>query len=598
MSEPYSEFLQLLCNRVNLRTIPFTERGSRILIFREDDHFSVRLAERWYKATKSLSAYRSRPPLLDDWRLTDADGHPLQMNVTSYPHRLDCQTEIGSFTFAFLDAETLLITPPERPCGMTWMARMDQVWPDRRGGVLRIVGDVHRNVAYTTNARILHNEASNLGPKDQRIDLRIDPAGGNCAILMNITPRLGFNRWVPEPVPVLDAARKRWHDWFAAAPEVAAEYRRQYYYAWWVMRAGLVSTRYYTTREAMTPSKIYYVGVWQWDSLFHSLAYRHLDPGLAKDQIRIVLDHQREDGMLPDAVFDEGTVTHLDFPVDADVTKPPLGAWAVWKLYEQFGDREFLEEVYEPLVHWNRWWYEKNDADMDGLCEYQHPFSSGLDDNPLWDGGMPVQSPDLNTYLCLQQEALARIATVLGLKEDAEMWEERVQRVVQRLLKRMWDEKTGLFLAIHNEEFIHVHTPFNLLPLVTGRMPPGVTARLVEHLTNESEFWSRYPLPTVAMNDPDYNPLQMWRGPTWVNVNYLFIEGLMRCGYVGLGRELRRRTLEMVNMHEDIFEYYHPQTGEVGPKAASIFGWSSALYIDLAIQATREAQMKQLPLHI
>ncbi len=71
---------------------------------------------------------------------------------------------------------------------------------------------------------------------------------------------------------------------------------------------------------------------------------------LAKDQIRVILEHQREDGMIPDAVHDEGAVTHITFPMEADVTKPPLLAWSAWKLYETDHDREFLDEIYEPMV--------------------------------------------------------------------------------------------------------------------------------------------------------------------------------------------------------------------------------------------------------
>ena len=108
------------------------------------------------------------------------------------------------------------------------------------------------------------------------------------------------------------------------------EYAPHYYFAWWLMRAGLISTRFYTTREAMTPSKVHYVGVWQWDAFFHALAYRHVDMHLAEDQLRIALDHQRADGMIPDAIHDEGVITHLSFPVEADVTKPPLLAWTAW----------------------------------------------------------------------------------------------------------------------------------------------------------------------------------------------------------------------------------------------------------------------------
>jgi len=289
-------------------------------------------------------------------------------------------------------------------------------------------------------------------------------------------------------------------------------------------------------------------------------------------------------------VHDEGTVTRLTFPVEADVTKPPLLAWAAWKLYEIDHDVEFLNELYEPIVRWNRWWFEKNDVDGNGLCEYHHPFSSGLDDSPLWDDGVPVESPDLNTYLCLQQEALSRIAFAIGAADDGAQWAQRADAQAARMLRWMWDEDAGLFWAKRptHDARVNVRTPFNLYPLITGRLPEHVTRRLVAHLTDENEFWSRYPLPTVALNDPKFDPLTMWRGPTWVNVNYLMIEGLQRTGYADLARELRRRTLDLLCLHDDIYEYYQPQTGAVPPKAASIFGWSSAVFIDLAIQAMRE----------
>jgi len=281
-------------------------------------------------------------------------------------------------------------------------------------------------------------------------------------------------------------------------------------------------------------------------------------------------------------------VTHLNFPVDADVTKPPLLAWAAWKLYEQGNDREFLNEIYEPIVRWNNWWFDKNDLDGNGLCEYQHPFSSGLDDSPLWDDGMPVESPDLNTYLYLQQDGLAKIAHAIGADEDAEMWQQRTQAMAQRMVDETWDAKAGLFWATRNGSRVNVRTPFNLFPLITGQMPPEIASRLVAHLTDERQFWSRYPVPSVAMDDPKYDPNQMWRGPTWVNVNYLLIEGLQRSGYSDLARELRRRTLELICGQDDIYEYYHPESGENPPNAASTFGWSSAIFIDLAIQAALE----------
>lgn len=581
--------LELLRNRINLREIPFTERGSRLLLYQDNDHFLIRLAERWFKRSGQLSAYRHRPPLIEQLCFTDAQGTPLALRLTTYPHRLDALTACGVFTIAFLDSETLIICLPPGKVGLCFQANVDQAQTDRRGGVLRLTGEIRRSIAYTTNAHILTNSLESANGEAQRVRLLVE-GDGSQSVLLNITPRLGFNRYMPDGEAALQAAEERWRQWFAALPPVLDEYRTQYAFAWWVMRAGLISTRYYTTREAMTPSKFYYLGVWSWDAYFHALAYRHIDPRLAQDQLRILIDHQREDGMLPDAVHDEGVVTHLDFPVEADVTKPPLIAWAAWKLHQLNPDVEFLQEIYEPLVRWHRWWFEKNDLNHNGLCEYTHPFSSGLDDSPLWDEGMPVESPDLNTYLCIQCEALGRIAQAIGEHADAVLWAGLADTLAQRLLDILWDEQAGLFWARRNGQAVRVKTPFSLFPLITGRMPPAVLERLIAHLLDERQFWTPYPVPTVARDDPKYQPTQMWRGPTWTNVNYLLIEGLRRSGRPDLANLLREKTLAMIAQHEDIYEYYHPETGEPPPRAAPIFGWSSATFIELALQATREAE--------
>jgi len=586
-----SSYLELLKNRINLTKIPFSERGSRLMFFRMDDHFAVRLAERWFKLDGQLASYRNRGPIVSDWALTDFDGNVLPITTTTYPHCVEISNPNGPYRLVFVDPETMLLTLPPGRHGLRFRASLDDIQIDRRGGILRLTGNIRRNIAYTTNAKIVdqRTEADDGG---NIIEMKLE-CGDDARFLLNITPRLGFNRHLPDAEATIMAAARHWHDWFSAAPEVADIYREQYYFAWLVMRTGLISSRFYTTREAMTPSKLYYIGVWQWDAFFHALAYRHVEPRLAQDQIRIVLDHQRADGMIPDAIHDEGVVTHLTFPIEADVTKPPLLAWSAWKLYEVDGDREFLDEIYEAVVRWNRWWFDHNDTDGDGLPEYQHPFSSGLDDSPLWDDGMPVTAPDLNTYLVLQEEAIARMAEVIGEQGDAAAWGGRADRLAERMIDKLWDPEAGLFWAMHKGARVNVRTPFSLLPLITGRMPAEIVDRLIEHLTNPDEFWTRYPVPTVAKNDPAYSPLEMWRGPSWVNINYLLAEGLSRVGRNDLARELRRRSLEMMQSSDDIYEYYHPETAEIPPKAAPLFGWSSALFIEMAIEESQALLAEQ-----
>ncbi len=573
--------LDLLRNRIDLTNIPFTDRGSRLLLFRFDHSLAIRLVERWVKWEQEFGHYRQRPPILRDFTIF-VDETPLDLEVETFPHLVRLNTKMGPFDWVFIEPEAILIRLPPGQYRFQFTATADIAETDRRGGILR----GKRNIAYTTDARLLQNEISPVTTTQFQVSITLE-VGAGAGFLLNITPRLGFNRSIPVPDDAVEAARRRWESWFDAVPPVLEPYRRQYYYAWWIMRAGLLNQRYYFTREALTPSKIHYVGVWHWDQFFHAIAYRHIDTKLAEDQIRILIDHQRSDGMLPDAVHDEGLVTHLLKPVDADVTKPPLMAWTVLKLFEKSGHLDFLQEVYAPLLRWQAWWMTSNLAE-NGLCEYRHPFSSGLDDSPLWDEGLPVISPDLNTYLVIQMESLARIAELIGEYADAQQFRSEARLLSERMLNFLWDDESGIFNAICHNQSLPTLTPFQLLPMWTGHYSPEIVNRLLAHLTNAKEFWVQYPIPTVAVCDAKFDPWQMWRGPTWVNVNYLFIEALRKINRPDLAHQLRLKTLDLLMQHPDIYEYYHPLTGERPPKAAPIFGWSAAVFIDLALQETNQ----------
>jgi glycogen debranching enzyme len=301
-----------------------------------------------------------------------------------------------------------------------------------------------------------------------------------------------------------------------------------------------------------------------------------------------MIDCQLPDGMLPDAVYDEGVISTIEHPIYAEVTKPPILAWAALKLHEADPDLDFLQEVYVPLVRWNAWWFSMNDDDVDGLAQYNHPYSSGLDDSPLWDGGMPVEAPDLNTYLCVQMGSLAVMAEALGMEAEGAMWRRRAASIVRRMIECMWDEDAGLFHALHDEVPIPVVTPFNLYPVWTGQLPDDVRNRLIAHLTDPEEFWGEYIIPTVARNDPHYDPETMWRGPVWANINYFFIAALQQVGEFELARTLRDRTLQLIMGQSSIYEYYNAETGQPPATAAETFGWTAAVFIDLAIQASQE----------
>ena len=60
----------------------------------------------------------------------------------------------------------------------------------------------------------------------------------------------------------------------------------------------------------------------------------------------------------------------------------------------------------------------------------------------------------------------------------------------------------------------------------------------------------------------------------------------LKVGEHELAHTLRDKTLKLMMSQPSIFEYYNSETGEPPVMAAEIFGWSAAVFIDLAIQAS------------
>jgi len=565
--------------------VPFSDRGSRLLVFQApgQSRLLVKLAERLTRLQPDIDAYRHRLPFVRNLCLLDEEGEALDFEVVTYPHVLYFHTRLGDFGLVFHDRRTLVFgLPPQVTAGLRFHVS-PQFWEKtERGGAFKAV----RNLTYASNGESVRNQIT-PDAGGYTVEFTVQ-ASNDCAIALTIHESPGLPFDVLPFSASCAAAEARWHDWFSRVPPVDERYRLTYAYAWWIMANNLISPQGKVAYEAMTPSKVNYVGLWLWDSAMHALAYRHVDPELARNQIRAMLACQLPDGMLPDAVYDEGIISTIDHPIYAEVTKPPILAWAALKLHETDPDLEFLQEIYVPLVRWNAWWFSMNDDDVDGLAQYNHPYSSGLDDSPLWEHGMPVESPDLNTYLCVQMGSLATMAEALGMDTEGAMWRRRSAAIVRRMINDFWDEEAGLFRALHDEQPIPVITPFNLYPLWTGQLPDAIRDRLIAHLVDSDEFGGEYVIPTVSYNDPHYDPETMWRGPVWANINYFFVEALHQVGEHALARTLREKTLELVMSHPSIYEYYNSQTGQPAEAAAETFGWTAAVFIDLAIQASQE----------
>jgi len=127
-------------------------------------------------------------------------------------------------------------------------------------------------------------------------------------------------------------------------------------------------------------------------------------------------------------------------------------------------------------------------------------------------------------------------------------------------------------------ELVMVPSVATLMPLYAGCADQAQAASLVKLLTDPTAFSTPYPVPSVPPGARWFDPCRYWQGPTWINMNWLLIDGLRRYGFDAAADALRDCTLDLVT-RQGFFEYYHPITG--APAGARDFSWTAALVIDL-----------------
>jgi glycogen debranching enzyme len=89
-----------------------------------------------------------------------------------------------------------------------------------------------------------------------------------------------------------------------------------------------------------------------------------------------------------------------------------------------------------------------------------------------------------------------------------------------------------------------------------------------------------HPVPSVPADSPQFEVDRYWKGPTWINTNWLIIQGLREQGATAVAAELRDQTLALVR-DGGCAEYFNPQTGAA--HGAREFSWTAALVLDLLV---------------
>ncbi len=352
-------------------------------------------------------------------------------------------------------------------------------------------------------------------------------------------------------------------------------------YHWFVQRSNI--TRHNHPRfpwAFQMPSKHTYPHLWFWDSAFHALVNRwRPDPRLAHDDLRTVALQQLPNGMIPHEVYLEPDTAWGNWP-DGDgqassITQLPIYAHAVWETYRVTQDKGLIADLLPALVRYDEWCARERDRDHDGLMSLLHRWE-GWDTSPRWDRGLDIEPVDVNAMYYAQKVAIAQIARELELNALADRYAAAAVRTASAIRSKMWDAEAQTFFDLQGAEEmpVRVRTPAAFITLPFGIAEPAQAEALFKQLFDPQLFWCRYPIPTVALNEPSFTPHDYWRGPVWFNQNWFVLDGLRRYHRDDLAAQLLQRSLELLSStgHPSAHEYFNPLTGE--ELGAPDLGWT------------------------
>jgi hypothetical protein len=331
------------------------------------------------------------------------------------------------------------------------------------------------------------------------------------------------------------------------------------------------------------------------------------------------------------------------------IVQPPLHATAAWEVYraDPGPGREFLARVY-PALSAQHEYLRRNRCDGDHLAVIVHPWESGQDNSPSWDaelgrvavgpevlgpyrrrdldhadpGDRPtdrdyarytalaaryrehgyqdrsalpehpfvVADPLFNALLGWSEEALARIADVLGVPSDPHR--RRAAEVRDALLATHYDAEAGHFFArsLHSG-LIREYAIGGLVPLVLD-LPGEVVDAMVRSVTGPRfALNGRVPLPSYDLTGTAFRPSRYWRGPAWLNTSWLVLRGLQRHGRHAEATTLRAAMLAAVG-GGGFREYFDPLSG--AGRGSTDFSWSAALTLDVLAERPGSALASEL----
>lgn len=230
---------------------------------------------------------------------------------------------------------------------------------------------------------------------------------------------------------------------------------------------------------------------------------------------------------------------------------------------------------------------------------FTHCLPSGLDDYPR------AQPPDVAelhvdtlSWVGVMTRSMRQISEILGLIADTETFAKIEQDIIENLDILHWNKELHTYcdLTIDDDsenpkKYVCHEGYISLLPFALKLLPRDSSNidHIIKLMSDKNKLFSKYGLLSLSRQDEYFETGEAyWRGPVWVNINYLCLDAL-RFYFEDntttkqakkLYHDLRSNLINNVYnvWYEDgyCYEQYHQNTGR-GSGVQHFTGWTALL---------------------
>ena len=361
-----------------------------------------------------------------------------------------------------------------------------------------------------------------------------------------------------------------------------------------------------------------------------------------------IIFHEENDSYFPGADFHKSNLHPLSSKrfKSTGMTQPPVMGFVLKEMYRIAEDKEdmlnFIKEHIDKVYQNHVYFYTNRDPQNEGLVYIYHNWESGTDNSPVWDdiwktmnppeytferkdtthvdasqrpskreydhylhiieiakehqyndakiaelSPFLVQDPLFNAMLIKSNEALLELYDLIGgnsaKKTFLEQWQ---KKSIQGFNDKLFDEELGAYVHydLRNEKPIRHISSSSFSPLFANIPDKQRAKRLVETMIERFGGEENYLCASFDPTNDRFNPKKYWRGPVWINMNWMLYYGLKNYGFTEISERVKDDSIALIE-RDGFYEYFdcRKENGEAVRKGygGSDFSWSAALLIDL-----------------